>query len=67
MFLRDFWYAAAWDHEIKHAPFARTICGEPIVFYRQTNSALSAFEDCRARARQSTEGRGVLVRSRSWL
>jgi len=46
MFLRDYWYAAAWDHEIKHAPFARTICGEPIVFYRQTNGALSAFEDC---------------------
>jgi vanillate O-demethylase monooxygenase subunit len=46
MFLPDFWYAAAWDHEIKHAPFGRTICGEPIVFYRQTNGALSAFEDC---------------------
>lgn len=46
MFLREFWYAAAWDHEIKHAPFARTICGESIVFYRQTNGALSAFEDC---------------------
>jgi phenylpropionate dioxygenase-like ring-hydroxylating dioxygenase large terminal subunit len=27
-------------------PFGRTICGEPIVFYRQTNGALSAFEDC---------------------
>ena len=46
MFLRDYWYAAAWDHEVKHAPFERTICGEPIVFYRQTNGALSAFEDC---------------------
>jgi phenylpropionate dioxygenase-like ring-hydroxylating dioxygenase large terminal subunit len=46
MFLRDSWYAAAWDHEIKHAPFSRVICDEPIVFYRQTNGALSAFEDC---------------------
>jgi vanillate O-demethylase monooxygenase subunit len=46
MFLRNFWYAAAWDFEIKHAPFGRTICGEPIVLYRQTNGSLSAFEDC---------------------
>jgi phenylpropionate dioxygenase-like ring-hydroxylating dioxygenase large terminal subunit len=46
MFLRNYWYAAAWDGEIKHVPFGRTICGEPIVFYRQTNGALSAFEDC---------------------
>jgi vanillate monooxygenase len=46
MFLRDVWYAVAWDHEIKHAPFGRTVCGEPIVLYRQTNGALSAFEDC---------------------
>ena len=67
MFLRDLWYAAAWDHEIKQAPLARIIRGEPIVFYRQTNSALSAFEDCGTRARQSIKGRAVLVRSRSWL
>jgi vanillate O-demethylase monooxygenase subunit len=46
MFLRNYWYAAAWDGEIKHVPFGRTICGEPIVFYRQTSGALSAFEDC---------------------
>ena len=41
MLLRDPWYAAGWDPEIKHAPFARTVCGEPIVFYRQTNCELS--------------------------
>jgi vanillate O-demethylase monooxygenase subunit len=46
MFLRNAWYAIAWDHEIKHAPFGRTVCAEPIVLYRQTNGALSAFEDC---------------------
>jgi vanillate O-demethylase monooxygenase subunit len=46
MFLRNHWYAAVWDGEIKHAPFARTICGEPIVFFRQTNGSLAAFEDC---------------------
>jgi vanillate O-demethylase monooxygenase subunit len=46
MFLRDHWYAVAWDHDIKHAAFARTVCGEPIVFYRQTTGGLCAFEDC---------------------
>lgn len=46
MFLRNHWYAAAWDGQIKHAPFGRTICGEPIVFFRQTNGSLTAFEDC---------------------
>jgi vanillate O-demethylase monooxygenase subunit len=46
MFLRDFWYAVAWDSEVKRAPFARTVCGEPIVLYRRTNGAISAFEDC---------------------
>jgi vanillate O-demethylase monooxygenase subunit len=46
MFLKDVWYAFAWDSEIKHAPLARTICGVPIVLYRQTNGAISAFEDC---------------------
>ena len=45
MFLRNCWYAVAWDHEIKRAPFARTVCGEAIVLYRQTSGALSAFED----------------------
>jgi vanillate monooxygenase len=46
MFQQNYWYAVAWDFEIKHEPFARTICGEPIVFYRQTNGALCALEDC---------------------
>jgi vanillate O-demethylase monooxygenase subunit len=46
MFLQNYWYAVAWDHEIKRAPFGRVVCGEPIVLYRQTSGALSAFEDC---------------------
>jgi vanillate O-demethylase monooxygenase subunit len=46
MFLQDYWYAVAWDHEIKRTPFGRIVCGEPIVLYRQTSGALSAFEDC---------------------
>ena len=46
MFLRNHWYAVAWDHEIKRAPFARTVCGENVVLYRHTDGFLSAFEDC---------------------
>ena len=30
MFLRNYWYAIAWDHEIKRSPFGRTVCGESI-------------------------------------
>jgi vanillate monooxygenase len=46
MFLRNYWYAVAWDGEVKHEPFARTVCGEPLVLYRHINGDLSAFEDC---------------------
>jgi len=46
MFLENYWYAVAWDHEITRAPFGRTVCGEPLVLYRQTSGALTAFEDC---------------------
>lgn len=33
-FVRDQWYVAAYGHEVGHELFARTILGEPIVFYR---------------------------------
>ena len=33
------WYAAAWDADIKHALFPRTICGKHVVMYRQANGA----------------------------
>jgi vanillate O-demethylase monooxygenase subunit len=46
MFLKDHWYAAAWDHEVKGRPFGRTICGEPIVLYRKPDRSLVALEDC---------------------
>ena len=39
------WYAAAWDADIKHALFPRTICGKHIVMYRQANGQVSALED----------------------
>ena len=31
------WYAAAWDVDLKHALFPRTICGKHVVMYRQSN------------------------------
>ena len=46
MFPKNFWYVAAWDHEITQQPFARTICGEQIVFYRKADRSLVALEDC---------------------
>jgi vanillate O-demethylase monooxygenase subunit len=45
-FLQNYWYAAAWDHEIKGQPFARTICGESVVLLRRNDRTLAALEDC---------------------
>ena len=46
MFLKNHWYAVAWDHEVKRTALERTVCEEPIVLYRQVSGALSVFEDC---------------------
>ena len=36
-FIRDAWYVAAWDHEVgSSGVLARTLLGEPLVFYRDT-------------------------------
>ena len=34
MFLRNFWYVAAYADEVSQQPFARTILGEPVLLYR---------------------------------
>ena len=39
------WYAAAWDVDLKHALFPRTICGKHVVMYRQSNGQVCALED----------------------
>ncbi len=58
MFLQNHWYAVAWDHEIAQKPFARTICGEDIVFYRKPDRSLVALEDvCPHRLLPLSEGR----------
>ena len=45
MFLRNCWYAAAWDHEVGREPFARTILGEPVVLFRDGDGAATALAD----------------------
>lgn len=44
-FVRNRWYAAAWDVEAGAAPLARTICGEPIVLYRKLAGEVVALRD----------------------
>ena len=45
MFLRNFWYVAAWPSEIGATPLARTVCGEPVVLFRTGDGAATALED----------------------
>jgi phenylpropionate dioxygenase-like ring-hydroxylating dioxygenase large terminal subunit len=45
MFLLNTWYAVAWGTEIGQKPFARTICSEPVVFFRTEGGTLVALED----------------------
>jgi nitrite reductase/ring-hydroxylating ferredoxin subunit len=46
MFLRNWWYVAAWSHQIRPGEIAaRTILGEPVVFYRTSTGEVAALED----------------------
>jgi len=45
MFLKTFWYAAAWSNEIEHSLFARTICNEPMILYRTQAGNVVCMED----------------------
>ncbi len=46
MFLKNAWYAAAWDHEVTtDKPLARTILNEPLVLFRDTSGRIAALED----------------------
>ncbi|MES2511416.1 MAG: aromatic ring-hydroxylating dioxygenase subunit alpha [Pseudomonadota bacterium] len=45
MFIRNAWYVGAWADEISNAPFARTLLGEPMVFFRGENGVVAALED----------------------
>ncbi|MFD1612290.1 Rieske 2Fe-2S domain-containing protein [Sphingomonas tabacisoli] len=39
------WYVAGWDHEVDQAPLARTICGVPMMFYRNLDRSVVAMRD----------------------
>jgi vanillate O-demethylase monooxygenase subunit len=45
MFLKNFWYVAAWNNEVSDKPLARVILNEPIVLYRDDSGAAIALED----------------------
>ena len=45
MFLRNFWYVAAYDHEVGRKPVGRMILGEPVVLFRRQDGTPVALED----------------------
>lgn len=59
MFIRNCWYVAAWDHEIPaQGLLARTLLGEPVLLYRDTQGRAVALEDrCCHRAAPLSLGR----------
>jgi phenylpropionate dioxygenase-like ring-hydroxylating dioxygenase large terminal subunit len=42
MFLKNFWYVAASEHEIARKPFGRMILGEPVVLFRKEDGTPAA-------------------------
>jgi phenylpropionate dioxygenase-like ring-hydroxylating dioxygenase large terminal subunit len=45
-FLRNVWYVGAWDHEVSaDQPLARTLLGEPVVFFRNAAGQVQALLD----------------------
>src|SRR5215471_4453184 len=46
MFVRNCWYVAAWDYELKPGELiGRTIINEPVALYRASDGGLVAVED----------------------
>lgn len=45
MFVRNQWYVIAWAREITSEPFARMVCGEPILVYRLADGNITAMRD----------------------
>ena len=58
-FIRNAWYVAAWDHELpQDGLLARTLLGEPLVFYRTAEGRAVALADrCPHRAAPLSLGR----------
>lgn len=45
MFLRDYWYVAAWSDQVGREPLARTILDEKVVLFRKEDGTAVALED----------------------
>ena len=45
MFLKNYWYVAAWSHEIEQRPQGRFLLNEPVVFFRKQDGTAVALED----------------------
>ena len=45
MFLRDYWYLAAWARDVGRDPLGRMMLGEPVVLFRKQDGTPVALED----------------------
>jgi phenylpropionate dioxygenase-like ring-hydroxylating dioxygenase large terminal subunit len=45
MFLKNYWYVAAWSQEVDQRPLGRILLDEPVVFFRKQDGAVAALED----------------------
>lgn len=43
--VKNAWYVAAWSSDVTREPFARTICGEPLVFFRDLEGSIITLAD----------------------
>jgi phenylpropionate dioxygenase-like ring-hydroxylating dioxygenase large terminal subunit len=60
MFLRNYWYVAAFSHEVGREPLARTLLGEPVVLFRLEDGRVAALQDrCAHRLMPLSKGRVV--------
>jgi len=60
MFLRNYWYVAAWSDEVHDAPLARTLLSEPIVLFRGRDGRVHALQD-RCAHRRMPLSKGKIV------
>ena len=59
MFLRNYWYVAAFSHEVGGEPLGRTILNEPVALFRDKSGRVAALEDRFARTGSCLCRRGV--------
>jgi phenylpropionate dioxygenase-like ring-hydroxylating dioxygenase large terminal subunit len=60
MFLKNYWYVAAWSNEIERQPLGRILLNEPVVFFRKQDGTVAALEDrCSHRSFPLHKGRLV--------